>query len=54
MGDKARHRTKDWKERVAGYLMAERAQNAVEELNFRRLKALGIIREGKCEKSARL
>ena len=47
MGDKAKHRTKDWKRRVAGYLMAEQAQNAIEELNFNRLKALGIIREGK-------
>lgn len=47
MGNKARHRTIDWKKRVAGYLLAEQAQNAIEELNFRRLKDLGIIREEK-------
>lgn len=47
MGDKAKRRTRDWKKRVAGYLLAEQAQNAIEELNFRRLRALGIIREEK-------
>ena len=47
MGDKAKHRTRDWKKRVAGYLLAEQAQNAIEELNFKRLKALGIIKEEK-------
>lgn len=47
MGDKARQRTKDWKERVVGYLLAETARNAIKEHNFRRLKDLGIIREEK-------
>jgi hypothetical protein len=47
MGDKARHRTKDWKKRVSGYLLARQAQNVIEELNFRRLLALGAIKEEK-------
>lgn len=47
MGDKAKHRTENWKKRVAGYLTVEQAQNAIEEHNFRRLKALGIIVEDK-------
>ncbi len=45
MGENKRQRTEQWKKRTVDYLTAEQAQNAIEEHNFRRLKALGIIRE---------
>ena len=47
MGDKAWHRTKRWIDRLTARLLAEEALNAAEEYNFNRLKALGIIKEGK-------
>jgi len=46
MGNRAKYRTKQWKKRVIGHLLAEAAQNAIEEHSFKRLKALGIIKEG--------
>lgn len=46
MGDKKRQRTEQWEKRQITRFITKNIDATVQDYNFKRLKALGIIKEG--------